>query len=350
MDQSITRPLLSIVVPVYNGSAYIDELFAQFTAQAADGIELVFVDDGSADDSFTKLLQWKGKVDFPVFVHHQENQGVSAARNRGVEIANGEYLCFVDVDDAVSSDYIATLLTYARQGIDVLVFDSKRLHAGEAEPAHSETAQCQKLTSQEMLTKFWADPTCFGVYNLLLRRDYLIEHAISFPLGYKYYEDYDYLLQLFAQTDSLLRLDQVLYYYVLREGSAMNRFNADRIRCLELMKYREGWLEEHAPQFAPIFRQWGTSRLYWSVLWQAALALPSYGDFARFSDITHARKYLVKLKGHQDKLLRLSTFVFLHCRPAYYAAVRLTGRAKSKVAPVSLGEILAQLPESVDFY
>lgn len=349
MNQFTNQPLLSIVIPVYNGGVYIDNLFSQFTAQASDDIELVFVDDGSTDDSLTKLLQWQNSVNFPVSVHHQENQGVSAARNYGVTLAKGQYLSFVDVDDAVSTSYIATLLAYAHQGIDVLVFNTMRLYTDDTKPTRSKASQCHKLTSLEMLTEFWADPTRFGVYNLLLRKDYLGEHAISFSLGYKYYEDYDYLLQLFAQTDSLLWLDQALYYYIQRAGSAMSRFNADRIRCLELMKYRENWLEEFAPQFAPLFRKWGTSRLYWSILWQAAVALPSYRDFVKFSDITHARKYLVKLKGYPDKLLRLSTFVFLHCRSAYYFAVRLTGRAKSKVAPVSLQDIQEQIPANADF-
>lgn len=352
MKASNIQPLLSVIVPVYNGAIYIDDLFAQFSRQNMERVELVLIDDGSADDSYEIIHAWKNKVSFEVALYHQENKGVSAARNLGVDMAKGQYLTFVDVDDGVAPEYIAELLRYAQQGIDVLVFDSVRVEAGDGKL--SETAEgdflCQKRTKQEMLMEFIQDPTRFGVYNLLLRRRYLTEHSIAFPVGYKYYEDYDYLLQLFAQTDNLLRLKCVLYYYIQRQGSAMGRFTAERINCLRLMKYREGWLEEYAPRFAPVFSKWGVARLYWSVLWQAALALPSYKEFAEFARLTHAKQYLVKLKGYPDKLLRLSTGVFLCCKPAYYLAVRMVGTAKSKVEPIALAQIREQLLADIAFY
>lgn len=352
MEATKNQPLLSIVVPVYNGSAYIDELFAQFAEQSMDPVELVFIDDGSKDDSYEKLLAWQKKERFYISVYQQENKGVSAARNFGVEKAQGKYLTFVDVDDGIATNYIAVLMEYAHKGIDVLVFDSKRVEADGAESvrASADDVPGREISKQEMLTEFLYDPTRFGVVNLLLRREYLAEHDVTFPVGYKYYEDYDYLLQVFAQTDSLIYMRQVLYYYILREGSAMGRFNADRINCLKLMKYRENWLEGFAPQFAPIFHQWGVARLYWSVLWQAALAFPTYGEFAKFAQLTYAKKYLVKLKGYPDKLLQLSTAAFLCCKPAYYVAVRLAGRAKSKVHYAALKDIQPNLLEDVAFY
>lgn len=342
------KPLLSIVVPVYNGSAYIDELFAQFDGQDMTAVELVFIDDGSRDDSYEKLLAWQKKVDFTINVYHQENKGVSAARNLGVEMARGAYLTFVDVDDGIAPGYVSALLPYTKQEIDVLVFASRRV--GEVFSREEiRKLTCTTLGKEEMLTRFWLDPTKLGVCNCLVKKNYLHDHDISSPVGYKYYEDYDLLLQIFAQTESVLVTDQVLYYYILREGSAMGRFSAERIRCLKLIKERGQWLESYAPIFAKTFRKWGVTRLYWSVLWQAALALPSYQEFKEFANLTHAREYLVKLKGYPDKLLSVSTAVFLHSRRGYYLAARLMGRAKSKVEPADLQDIRRQLPEET-FY
>lgn len=351
MKVSANELLLSVVIPVYNGEKYIDELFGRFVGQAMDNIELVFIDDGSADNSYERLLQWKEKVDFTVSVYHQENMGVSVARNVGLSHARGSYLTFVDVDDGIAPNYIATLSAYAREGVDALVFNSMRIKAGDANLlTQTEAEGCRTLTKQEMLVEFWEDPTRFGVYNLLLRKELLVCNEIAFPVGYKYYEDYDFLLQLFAQTDRIVRLEQVLYYYILREGSAMGRFNADRINCLGLMKRRGEWLRDTAPEFASVFERWGTSRLYWSVLWQAALAMPSFGEFVKFATLTHAGSYLTKLAGYPDRLLQLSTWVFLRCRLAYYIAVRLVGRMKSKVDSVKLADIEAQLLENIAFY
>lgn len=341
--------LISVIVPVYNGSAYIEGLMEQFADQPMDGIELVCVDDGSADNSHEKLLQIAAYVPFAVRVYHQKNKGVSAARNLGVEKAEGKYIAFLDVDDGVSPDYIHTLRTHALMNVDLLVFSSDRVKEDFTRQV-SDQKECCWLTKNEMLNRFWSDPTRLGVVNLLIRKRYMTEISAVSSEGYKYYEDYDLLLQLFAQTDSICFLDRVLYYYIQRDGSAMGRFNAERINCLALMKARGEWLWDKAPEFALVFQKWGTSRLYWSVLWQAALALPKYRDFLSFAKLTHAKNYLKKLKGYPDGLLRLSSAVFLLCPAAYHLAVRFMGRAKSSVHPTALEDIRKELKENLSFY
>lgn len=350
MNEQEKQPLISIIVPVYNGSRYLGGLMDCLEGRLSGETELVFIDDGSRDDSYEKLKELRENAAFPVTVFHQENRGVSAARNVGMGLARGRYLTFADVDDLLAEDYIPVLSGCARQGIDVAVFDSRRVREGETLPPAPKDSPSVCRTGEEMLTEFLRDPTRFGVYNLLVRREILTENAVSFPEGWPYYEDYDFLLQLFPRADRVLRLERTLYFYVLREGSAMARFSADRINCLALMKRREEWLETAAPGFAPAFRQWGVARLYWSVLWQAALALGSYREFREFARVTRAEAYLTKLKGYPDRLLQVSTGVFLVCRPAYYLAVRLAGRLKSKVCPVALEEVLSSLREDIHFY
>lgn len=349
MNPKKTRPLLSIIVPVYNGSGYLDELLTCLEGQLSEETELVFVDDGSRDDSFEKLLAWKSRTAFPVTVCRQENRGVSAARNRGMELAKGEYLTFVDVDDTVAEDYIAILCGYARQGMDMLVFDSRRVREGTKLIAARADPAPYPRTKEQMLAEFLFAPARFGVCNLLVRRSVLQVWGIRFSEGYKYYEDYDFLLQLFARAEEIFRLDRVLYDYVLRTGSAMGRFNADRINCLKLIRRREEWLAEFVPGFSPVFRQWGVARLYWSVLWQAALALEDYREFSAFAEATQAKAHLARLKGYPDRLVRLSCRVFLCCRPGYFLGVRLLGRRKSKVSPAALDEILPLLDTDILF-
>lgn len=346
------QALISVVIPVFNGEKYIDGLFAQFSDQNMDGIELVFIDDGSTDSSYERLISWQNRVTFRMQIYHWENKGVSAARNFGVSVTSGKYLTFLDVDDGISPSYFSILKDWLQQDFDILTFDSARVKVDDDRWRKSSIVKplsC-KVNAQEMLTEFLMDPTQFGVYNLLLRREYLSSHDISFPVGYKYYEDYDYLIQVFAQTNSILRVKQVLYYYILREGSAMGRFNADRINCLKLMKYREDWLRSFVPEFASMFKQWGIARLYWSVLWQAALALPTYGEFKTFAEQTYARQYFLKLKAYPDKLLRVSRLLFLSCKPAFYFAARFMGRAKSKIIRVSWKDIQSNLESDIKFY
>lgn len=340
---------ISLIIPFYNSSNYVEQLFAQFADQPMENVELICIDDGSRDDTWEKLKKKADEVAYSVILYHQENQGVSAARNRGLELAQGEYIAFLDSDDAVAKNYMAILLSYAEQNVNVLVFASRRVDV-DFTREECPFVQSETLTATQMLNEFWADPTKLGVNNLLVKKSFLEDRGVTYAVGYKYYEDYDMLLQLFAQTERILVTKQVLYYYIMQENSAMGQFNAERINCLKLMTERRMWLRTVAPDFAPTFDKWGTSRLYWSVLWQAALALPVYRDFARFAEATSARAYFKKLRGYPDRLLQLSTAVFLMSPRAYHAAVRLMGRKKSKVRPTDLQTLLQALNDDVAFY
>lgn len=103
------KPLLSVILPVYNGEKYIDTIIEAFKNQTYKDFELIFIDDGSADGSYEKIHGYIGKTDFPIILRKQENKGVSAARNNGVKAASGKYIAFVDCDDDIVGDYVETL-------------------------------------------------------------------------------------------------------------------------------------------------------------------------------------------------------------------------------------------------
>ena len=92
----IGKPLVSVIVPVYNIEKYVDACISSITDQTYKNIEIIIVDDGSVDDSGIKVI-------------HQENKGLSAARNVAMRICTGEYLIFVDGDDVISNDMIESL-------------------------------------------------------------------------------------------------------------------------------------------------------------------------------------------------------------------------------------------------
>ena len=91
-------PIISIIVPVYNVREYLNDCLDSLMRQNYPKIEIILVDDGSTDGS--------AKKDSRIKVIHQQNQGLSAARNRGIKEASGNYITFVDSDDAVSPDYV----------------------------------------------------------------------------------------------------------------------------------------------------------------------------------------------------------------------------------------------------
>ena len=108
MMKSSKTPKISIIVPVYNVSAYIERCVSSLLCQTFTSLEIIFIDDGSTDDSVSKirsLIKNKPKNKFLVRIIRQKNQGLSSARNAGIKIAQGDYLSFVDSDDAISPNF-----------------------------------------------------------------------------------------------------------------------------------------------------------------------------------------------------------------------------------------------------
>jgi len=103
-------PKVSVIIPVYQSVAYIDRCLDSVRKQTLTDIEIICVNDGSTDGSMEKLRRHATEDD-RIVIFDQENQGPSAARNKGLELASGKYICFVDSDDWIDRDFFETLLT-----------------------------------------------------------------------------------------------------------------------------------------------------------------------------------------------------------------------------------------------
>ena len=121
-------PTISVIVPVYNTEQYLHRCIDSVLAQTYKDFELLLIDDGSTDSSGAICDEYAAK-DARVKVFHKENGGVSSARRIGVEQSHGEFIYFVDSDDAILPDTLEMMCNYMTNGVDVVVFDSK--HNGE---------------------------------------------------------------------------------------------------------------------------------------------------------------------------------------------------------------------------
>lgn len=106
--------MISIIVPVYNVEKYIDGCINSILKQTLDDYELILVNDGSTDNSGNKCVEWS-KKDNRIKVIHQDNQGLSEARNSGLKIASGDYITFIDSDDTIAPVYLETLYNNAQK-------------------------------------------------------------------------------------------------------------------------------------------------------------------------------------------------------------------------------------------
>ena len=100
--------LISVIVPVFNGAPYLSRCIDSILNQTYTNLQVLIIDDGSEDDSLEIAREYEAE-DKRIRVFHQENQGVSSARNKGIQNADGDYLVFIDGDDHIADNMIETL-------------------------------------------------------------------------------------------------------------------------------------------------------------------------------------------------------------------------------------------------
>ncbi|QDY44750.1 glycosyltransferase family 2 protein [Planococcus glaciei] len=115
------KELISIVIPVYNALPYLEECLASATSQSYSNLEIIVINDGSTDASEGVARKF-AEADKRIKLHSQENQGLGYTRNRGIRISSGNYIFFLDADDAIPKNAISSLATaIARNDADYAV-------------------------------------------------------------------------------------------------------------------------------------------------------------------------------------------------------------------------------------
>lgn len=202
-------PKLSIIIPVYNVSSYLDECLESLSAQTFRDFEALCVDDGSTDGCDTILQKFAARDPrFKVFT--QENKGVSAARNLALDNAAGEWIGFLDADDAVEPDWFERMMRHAVDGIDIV-------HA-HSSYCLGKTKQLRDGNSRTFLMDGWS-------WLNLVRREAL--KSIRFNTGMRIKEDGIFFAELAMKTDRIAWVNEKGYNYRPREGSALNRYVRD---------------------------------------------------------------------------------------------------------------------------
>lgn len=325
---------LSVIIPVYNGARYIEDMARAIDMQRMDGVEVLFIDDGSTDGSAAMLDRLPAEYGAYIRVLHQENAGVAAARNHGLACAQGRYIGFADVDDMLSPSYLASLFRAVQAGsFELLVFERCRAHEGENPflDMRQQPLNLARILPEDLLGMFLRNPTRYGVYNMLLSSDYIRRAGLRFPEGYAYYEDYDFFVRALIGTQQILHTEAQLYCYMLRENSAMMRFDRARLQCMQLLDPLAEAVRKDCPKAARNFSKWFAARIYWSVLWQAAAALPAVNEAAAFARETGAKSYLRRLRDYPVPKVWATAWFYRICPPLYLRLAGYLGRRRSKV-------------------
>jgi len=238
--------MISIIVPVYNVEAYLDKCITSLCNQSYHEIEIILVDDGSTDQSGAICDAWE-KNDSRIRVVHKQNGGVSSARNVGIDIAKGEYICFVDSDDCVSDQYIALMMRYCKtDDCKMVMCRFKRVDdTFQADENQNITVHSIERSAHELLLNIYSveNEQTIVIVNKLFRRELFI--GVRFPVG-KIHEDEAVIPLLIHKAGGVIVLDCVLYFYFSRKGSITNSaWSIQRLDYLDVLTERMAFAKEN---------------------------------------------------------------------------------------------------------
>lgn len=213
--------MVSIIIPVYNAENNIRRMLNGILRQTYTDYECILVNDGSNDDS-EKICQQYETRDHRFHCISQKNSGVSAARNRGIEAANGEYITFLDADDEIPENYIAVLVETCREA-DISVCDTVIVQDGKEKGRFSHpSAMLNRITAlNELLTRTTINS---GPCSKLFRRKIIAD--LRFPM-LRTYEDILFVQEAFDRANTVAVTDQTGYFYIQNSEGAMSHLRRE---------------------------------------------------------------------------------------------------------------------------
>ncbi len=227
------EPFISIITPVYNGEAYIDEAVKSVLAQSFTDWELILVDDGSEDESLSKCLTWSGEDSRIKTISLAINAGAGNARNMGIDLAKGRYITFMDIDDIIDKDLYETVTgnILKDDSLDMVVWGVTEDYVdSEGKVAGSNVlALKNKICATEDIVRksviFLEERTLFGYqWNHLYKADIIKNNDIRFE-KVVLYEDYFFNLEIIKHVRKMEISSYAGYHYKKRQGeNVTNRF------------------------------------------------------------------------------------------------------------------------------
>ena len=225
---------ISVIVPVYNVEAYLERCVESILQQTYAHFELILINDGSTDSS-GQICDHLASQYENIKVYHIENAGVSNARNMGIQLATGSWVTFIDSDDFVTQDYLATLAS-AVEGLNVgfVIAPLHHIKNGIVTdiPPHSGKTELWS-TEETMKELLMTTRTSFFPVAKLFKRNLLANE--KFNTNYHLAEDALFLTELLLKTRcSSVFIDKPVYYYDHREGSATTSVNQHVFDTIEV--------------------------------------------------------------------------------------------------------------------
>jgi len=218
---------ITVIVPVYNTSFYLEKCLDSILAQTFKSFEVVCVDDASTDDSWAKLKAYAAQDGRIRIVQHEKNLGLGGARNTALKLARGEYVASVDSDDYIAKDMLEVLYNAAQtEGACIVVCGFQRVREDGALLKAQRFQRKNIINDNNSIDIF---STCNPAFwNKLWRTDLFTGNEIFFP-DYVFYQDLATTPRILSRAKKITFISDCPYFYLIREGSATYSHTAKHV-------------------------------------------------------------------------------------------------------------------------
>lgn len=268
--------MLSIIVPIYNVKSYLEECIDSLLSQDYKNCEIILVDDGSTDGS-SHLCDCFLKKDSRIKVIHQQNAGLSAARNTGLLYAKGDYYSFIDSDDLVSKDMFVNLIdVLEKNNADVAICNCEVFNRVNRFLGTRYSDEVIEYSSENQVKFFSAalDSSCNRVYRAypIKKLNLLFDHKNKVAQ-----EDYWFLVRLFTNLSRIVTVSASHYKYRER-GSSITKSHSDgdiTKRCLDFLSLMEKYISANSDKEYKIFLNYAFINMFMASVNNASNTKPS---------------------------------------------------------------------------
>lgn len=208
--------LVSVIIPVYKVESYLKRAVDSVIAQTYGNIEIILVDDGSPDNC-GKICDEYAEQDARIFVIHKQNGGISNARNAGLGVSHGKYICFVDSDDWLETTYVESMVdAFEKHGVDLVACGVHKTDRPKAKIDDTE----EVIIKDKYMSTLQDDNIAGYAWNKLFLLDIIRRNCLQFDENIFIGEDLLFVVSYLEYCVKTLFLQQELYNYFIRPGSA----------------------------------------------------------------------------------------------------------------------------------
>ncbi len=233
----MSRPRLSVVVPVYKTEPYLRRCLDSILSQDFEQMEVICINDGSPGAAADILAEYAAK-DSRLIVIHQANEGQAAARMAGLRVAQGEWISLVDSDDFLEPGIYRKAMQYAAPDVDVVCFASRIVEEGSKAPSNLEDYLKFPKKGKVTVTPEDIRLTNVMAWNKLWRRRIIERHGIPMPVNH-IHEDYVFYYAYMAMARNMYVMEEIGYNYVIRPDSLTRSYEEYSVE--NIISYSHSW-------------------------------------------------------------------------------------------------------------